>query len=81
MNRRNFLLKSTLAGSTVLLNPKTSSYYSSLGRKPESVVIIGAGFAGLAAGMKLKSEGIKVTILEARKRIGGRVFSLSLIHI
>jgi monoamine oxidase len=75
MNRRNFLLKSTLAGSTVLLNPKTSSYFSSLGRKPESVVIIGAGFAGLAAGMKLKSEGIKVTILEARKRIGGRVFS------
>ena len=75
MNRRDFLLKSTLAGSTVLLNPKTSSYLSSLGKRPESVLIIGAGFAGLAAAMKLKSEGIKVTILEARKRIGGRVFS------
>jgi monoamine oxidase len=75
MNRRDFLLKSTLAGSTILLNPKTASYISSQGNKPKSVIIIGAGFAGLAAGMKLKSEGIQVTILEARKRIGGRVFS------
>lgn len=75
MNRRDFLLKSTLAGSTALLNPTAKSYFSSLGNKPESVVIIGAGFAGLAAGMMLKSEGVKVTILEARKRIGGRVFS------
>ena len=39
------------------------------------VIIIGAGFSGLGAAMKLKSEGIKVTVLEARKRIGGRVFS------
>jgi len=75
MNRRDFLVKSTLAGSTVLLNPKTRSYLGRLGKKPKSVIIIGAGFAGLSAAMKLKSEGINVTILEARKRIGGRVFS------
>src|SRR5690606_30971063 len=75
MNRRDFLLKGTLAGSTLLLNPKTRTYLGSLGKKPKSAIIIGAGFAGLAAAMMLKSEGIKVTILEARKRIGGRVFS------
>lgn len=68
MNRREFLLKSTLAGSTILLNPKTASYISSQGNKPKSVIIIGAGFAGLAAGMKLKSEGIQVTILEVEKK-------------
>lgn len=38
-------------------------------------VVIGAGFAGLAAAYKLKTAGWRVTILEARDRIGGRVFS------
>lgn len=38
-------------------------------------VIIGAGFSGLAAAFKLTSANWKVTILEARDRTGGRVFS------
>jgi monoamine oxidase len=41
----------------------------------KSCVIIGAGLAGLAAGYKLKKKGWKITILEARDRIGGRVFT------
>jgi len=40
-----------------------------------SAVIIGAGFSGLAAAYKLKKAGWDVTVLEARNRIGGRVFS------
>ncbi len=40
-------------------------------------MIIGAGFAGLAAAYKLKTAGWNVTVLEARDRIGGRVFSHS----
>jgi len=40
-----------------------------------SAVIIGAGFSGLAAAYKLKTAGWDVTVLEARNRIGGRVFS------
>lgn len=36
------------------------------------VVIIGAGFAGLAAGLSLKKQGLKTVILEARNRVGGR---------
>jgi monoamine oxidase len=76
MNRRDFLLKSTLAGSAVLTTESiTANSLFLRHKKPKSVVIIGAGFAGLSAAIKLKSEGIKVTILEARKRIGGRVFS------
>ncbi len=47
-------------------------------RKIKHCVIIGSGFAGLSAGLKLKNAGWKVTILEARSRIGGRVFSYSL---
>jgi monoamine oxidase len=40
------------------------------------VVVIGAGAAGLAAARSLIHEGLKVMVLEARDRIGGRVLSL-----
>lgn len=39
----------------------------------QSVVVIGAGVAGLAAARELRSSGAAVTVLEARDRIGGRV--------
>lgn len=35
------------------------------------VIIIGAGFSGLAARLKLKKLGISSIILEARDRVGG----------
>ena len=38
-----------------------------------SVVVIGAGLAGLAAARRLRAEGAEVTVLEARDRVGGRV--------
>jgi monoamine oxidase len=37
------------------------------------VIIIGAGAAGIAAGMRLREAGQRVIILEARDRIGGRI--------
>jgi monoamine oxidase len=42
----------------------------------ESVIVVGAGLAGLAAARRLSQFGIQVTILEARDRIGGRVHTL-----
>ena len=38
-------------------------------------VVVGAGFAGLAAADELRAAGTAVTVLEARDRVGGRVFS------
>ncbi|MFL6762467.1 MAG: flavin monoamine oxidase family protein [Sphingomicrobium sp.] len=41
-----------------------------------SVIILGAGIAGLVAGYELRRAGYHVTILEARDRIGGRVWTI-----
>lgn len=39
------------------------------------VAVIGAGAAGLAAGLALQSEGRRFVVIEARNRIGGRAYT------
>jgi monoamine oxidase len=41
-----------------------------------TVTVIGAGLAGLSAAYKLHRSGWGVTVLEARPRVGGRVYSV-----
>ncbi len=40
-----------------------------------SIIVVGAGIAGLYASVMLKEEGYKVTLLEASDKIGGRIRS------
>lgn len=41
-----------------------------------SVIVIGAGMAGLSAAYEFEKAGWQATVLEARSRVGGRVFSV-----
>jgi monoamine oxidase len=70
-NRRDFLKLLGASGAAVAL--ASNSAFAQ--RRKKSAVVIGAGLAGLSAAFRLKNAGWTVTVLEARNRIGGRVFS------
>ncbi|MBE9070046.1 FAD-dependent oxidoreductase [Leptolyngbya cf. ectocarpi LEGE 11479] len=72
MDRRTFLLTYFIAISIAACSQKTVADKSI---KKESALVVGAGMAGLAAARKLHDLGYKVTLLEARDRIGGRVWT------
>lgn len=40
------------------------------------ILVVGAGIAGLTAAYRLKQAGVRVDIIEARNRVGGRIRSL-----
>ncbi len=72
-SRRDFIKQSALAaGGIIVSSSSLGSFF--IGKKPK-VIIIGAGFAGLSAALYLHKRQIDFVILEARERIGGRVFS------
>ena len=48
--------------------------------KPKHIIVAGAGMAGLVAAYELKQAGQKVTVLEASRRVGGRVWTLRSPH-
>ncbi|HTD93285.1 MAG TPA: FAD-dependent oxidoreductase [Chitinophagaceae bacterium] len=72
-SRRQFIREASMAaGGFLVASSSLGSFF--IGKKPK-VIIIGAGFSGLAAAYSLHKRNIDFTILEARNRISGRVFS------
>jgi monoamine oxidase len=75
MNKREFLKLLAL----VLLGSGTSAYgerdNTGVMNGNRRVVVIGAGLAGLAATRELMRAGHQVVVLEARDRIGGRIWT------
>src|SRR5215475_8064292 len=57
-----------------MTGPRTGSWSMGEG-KPERVLVIGAGMAGLVAARLLHDSGFNVTLLEARNRLGGRTWT------
>jgi monoamine oxidase len=71
---RREMMRRSLFGAAGLLLSERFSYAQPRSSGPR-VVVIGAGFAGLAAAYELSRAGADVTLLEARNRVGGRVVS------
>lgn len=62
------------AGSLISASESRTAEQQGRGRK---VLVVGAGFSGLACALELLSAGCEVSIVEARDRIGGRVHSFA----
>src|SRR5262245_58398757 len=77
MNRRTFLKQTTFAAAALAAAPAFNQL-APLTRRggAKKVIVIGAGPAGLSAAYELTRAGHDVTILEARTRAGGRVYTL-----
>ncbi|WP_232816606.1 flavin monoamine oxidase family protein [Paracoccus zhejiangensis] len=87
MSRRSLLtLIGATAGSAAMLRAMTTMGHAQESDykpvklegdpKGASVVILGAGLAGMTAALELRDAGYKVTILEYQKRAGGRCITL-----
>ena len=59
------------AGLEANMTPRKKS------RHATSVLVVGAGFAGVTTALQLQKKGYVVSVLEARDRPGGRVHSLA----
>jgi monoamine oxidase len=76
MQRRNFLKSIGIVATGSLLSQSIANEdFDRPLQKGEKVLILGAGISGLAAAYQLQKKGISFQVLEARNRIGGRIFT------
>lgn len=68
MDRRRFLINSLALVGGMAARPRLAFSHGK-----ERILVIGAGMAGISAASVLTSRGFDVTVLEARKEIGGRI--------
>lgn len=74
LSRRGFLTASALLAGCARPRPQSENT-STAPPDTGSILIVGAGMAGLAAARSLADAGRPVRVIEARNRIGGRVYT------
>jgi monoamine oxidase len=74
LNRRAFLQQTAAGVAGLAATPAVP--FAQVSGRAQRIIVIGAGMAGLSAAFELKAQGHDVTILEARTRPGGRVFTM-----
>ncbi len=75
MNRRDFLKILALGLAQLTLMPTVLAANAASREQNWKVLVIGAGMTGLTAASRLKAEGAEVIVLEARPRLGGRIWT------
>ena len=82
MNRREFLkITAVLVGAVTmntcseLENLPEEELPVNIADENETIIVVGAGIAGLGAAQILKKWSYKVILLEARSRVGGRIWT------
>ncbi|MGI0479248.1 flavin monoamine oxidase family protein [Geminocystis sp. CENA526] len=72
VNRRFFLCLTSLIATYTF---SSKNLANNINKAKGKIIIIGAGIAGLTAGKTLQNQGFEVILLEARNRIGGRLWT------
>lgn len=76
--RRRALLQALGASALLPACARSTAALPALSRAATRVVIVGAGMAGLSAANALRHAGVECVVLEARERIGGRLWTRDL---
>lgn len=76
MLKNSISRRQMLAGAALLATPVGAQTSGRARRHDFDLIVIGAGLSGLNAAVTAQEQGARVLVLEARNRVGGRIYTL-----